>query len=1423
MESQIVRCLLVLLAWATLWSCVADAAAADTRPYPNLRFTRHDGPGGPFRQSFVGLYADRDGFLWGSTLDSVFRFDGHRFRQWPVAGANSAAFSEDAAGHLWVLTEQELWRFDPQRVVQTRIQMPKLRKGWGIEVAHGPQGTWLLVSDGSLYRYSGNANAFQLWWRSPPHQYMITAQTTAKGAIWWLTDRALWRFSPTEDRAPRVVERFATMPQSKGNALIVQAPGGEAICIPLRTGVHCARANGAPMLDHRSDTGCSALQLDARERLHALCGDTLWSQHDARATRLEAGRRLPRPSSDISHQMQLDKNWRLWVGLGNGYGVFDPETGDYQAVPIGEEDDSGRFLPAPVFATNVMLVDRNNVWFALNGKGLYRARLMSSPFEHWTPPEDGAAATAPLLRAVYEDRDPQRRELWLADAHHSIWRIPIDATGRLGDGIPVAITSPSKVSECRALIRGPDGVMLYATQDRLFAYRKQVNTFVPVRIAWTPPIPQSGICGLHRDKDDRLWVYGNFGIAQLLPDGAAGYRAKVYASGANAEWDLYDRLYEGSDGWWWIPYRNGIQRFDPKRHRWEMLSHQSAPLGATWIHQVLEQPAGVYWLATRGGGLRRVDLREGRLTDPNRWQVVQPPPDSHSPIRYSMLPDANGHLWLAGSRGLDRYDPVQGHWLHFDTDDGLQQIEFNHGAATALSDGRLVFVGLNGLTIVHPERVDQNLSPPRVRWQGMQLNGGSMLAVQTPLSLDYDKRALTVHYLALDYDAPQGIRYRYRMRSDLPWVEVGDQRQIHFAALSSGEYALELQAAYNHGNWAARGNVLPIQVASPWYLSWPAKVLAVMLLLIGAFGYALVRNRQQHRLETEVSVKTMALREAAEDLRASNVHLAESNVELERSHGKLSDQKVQLELALSARERLFRLVSHEFRTPLTKIVLPLDDMLLDANDVKNRERLRAMRRGADRLQDMIDTLLDKAKADSELQMQFEKIAIADQIRSATQDFTGIFEAKRQRLTIACGLGPDAEAMLTRDCLLIILDNLLGNASKYTPEDGQIHVAADFRDGLLIIQVSDTGIGMDESTCAQLYSPFYRGRSAQASGVQGHGLGLHLVFDVVHKHGGEINVESALGCGTTFTVRLPIRASNLIDDGTRLVKRTFLGHVPRETENGQLEGTTASSSAIKTLLIVEDEPEIRALLVAQLSNGFRCLEAPDGNAALSMAEQFFPDMILCDIDLPGINGYDVCISLKEKEQTAHIPIIFLTAYASDSAKLQGLRVHGDDYITKPPSMEELRLKIANRLRTRDALLHRVQNSLLSEDLVLPDVATKDQEFVAKAIKFKRDIDAALEVNYTSSGFGAAALAKVVNRSTRTLQRHMEQYGMGTAPLEYIREFRLGKAAELLRENRRVSEVAIACGLEPKNFSDVFKKRYGKLPSDWRNANLSQGIS
>lgn len=1374
-------------------------------PYPDLRFTRHDGSEGPFRQSFVHLYTDRYGFLWGATLDSVFRFDGHRFQQWPIAGGTSAAFSEDAAGFLWVLTEDELWRFDPQRVIKTRIQVPEFQRGWGTALAHSTEGTWLLTWNGSLYRYSPVEEAFQVWWKSPPHGHMIEARATSKGALWWLTDRALWRFAPTEDHTPRVVEQYPEMTRIKGNALVIESANVESFCIPVQFGVRCTQLNGERFIEHQSDQGCSALALDVKSRLYALCNTEVVAQSNSGVARLDERWELPRKSYGPNQLIQFDSSGMMWIGLGNSFGVFNPKTGGFQDVPVGDENEGGHHLPAPVFATNVMLVDRSNVWFGLNGKGLFRASLAPSPFEHLSPPIGGGAATSPLLRAVFEERDTRSRSLWLADAHERVWSIPIDASGRFGQATSVSVVEPSAQSECRVLARSADGQIMYATQERIYKYSKEENTFNPVHVEWPQSTARPRLCGLHLDKDNRLWTFGDFGIALLEHNGGVGYSAEVHESGLNQQWDLHDQLYEGSDGWWWIPYRNGIKRFDPKQRRWEILSRSSAPLEATWIHQVIEQPAGVFWIATRGGELQRIDLRDGQLKYKSSWQKIEPPSESQSPIRYSVVADTKGFLWLAGGRGLDRYDPVNGRWLHFDSDDGLQQVEFNHGAATLLSDGRLAFVGLNGVTVVYPDRVEQSNAPPTISWQGMQVNGGSLQPVKTSLEFDFNEASLTIHYLALDYDAPRSIRYRYRMKNDAPWIEVGEQRQLHFAGLPVGAYELEVQAAYNHGEWAASGKVLQIAVAPPWYLTWQTWMTSLALVAFSAAGYIRIRNRQQSNLEAEIQSKTRSLRE-------TNATLADRNSALDKSHAELNEQNIRLELALGAREKLFRLVSHEFRTPLTKIAIPLDEMIRNSGDVSGAERLVTMRRSVDRLMEMIDALLDKAKTSSELDTSFEKVSVGNVIVTIAQDFIPVFNSRQQSFEISCDLSPDIEAILTRGSLPIMLNNLLGNASKYTLDGGEIRLRSYLRGDLLVLQVSDTGIGMDETTRAQLHSPFYRGKAAQDSGVNGHGLGLHLVFDVVHRNGGQIQIDSEVGRGTTITICLPITG---VSRTCAIEVSTVFAPIDNIPDVLETHGTADR----KTLLIVEDDDEICDILTGHFSTIYHCLAATNGNEALSIAADRLPDMILCDIDLPGVNGYDVCMALKGSEQTSHIPIIFLTAYASDRAKLQALRVHGDDYITKPPSIEELSMKIANRLRTRDALLHRAKSGLIPGGIVLPEVATKDQELVAKCVKFKCDLDKALEANYARPEYDVSSLGKSLHRSTRTLQRHMEQYDIGAAPLEYIRDFRLKKAAELLRKNRRVALVATECGLDPKTFSGMFRERYGKSPSEWRKSNLT----
>lgn len=1413
MDALFLRLLSVLIGWVWLLPAPVHAHASETPPYPDLRFTRHDGPEGPFRQTFTRLYMDRDGFLWGATLDSVFRFDGHTFQQWPVAGSISADFSEDSAQRLWVMTQNEIWRFERGRIERTRVPLPTTAHGWGTALAHGQHGTWLLMSDGRLFQYSVKAGAFLQRWRPSARHDVVGGFGSAAGSLWWLTDRGLWRFAPHLDRTPHAVERFARSPSLSGNFHnIIDTDKGKAICLPLTSGVHCVLETGEPWIEHKSNARCTALQVDGRQRLHALCGTTLWSQLDPGTPRLVARLSLPQ-AADFAYQIQVDTNGHLWLSLGHGFGILNPDTGAFQATPIGADDDTGRSLPSPTFETSIMLADRTHVWLALNGKGLYRARLASTPFEHWVPPVATPAATSPLLRAVYEDRTPQGRQLWVADATSQVWRVPIDGHGHLHSGIPVAIPSPSALSECRALIRAPDGQLLYATQDQLLAYRTKSDALHPVHVQWPPDAPPMRLCGLHRDKHDQLWTYGAFGIAKLKADGAGGYLAEVFPTAASITSDLFDALYEGSDGLWWLPTRYGIWRFDPRQHRWQILSRPKVPLAAEWIHQVIEQPTGRYWVATRGGGLQRLDLDGGRIFDADRWSVVRPPPNSESPIRYSMLPDADGHLWLAGGRGLDRYDPQHERWLHFDASSGLQQIEFNHGVATVLSDGRLIFGGLNGLTLVRPALVGRPNSPPVPQWRGVQIEGGALHGAGQSLQLAHGRSVLTVHYHALDYDAPDSIRYRYRLHGDASWIDVGSQRQVHFGELASGAYRLELQAAYTHGEWPTRGIVLPIRVDAPWYRRWPAITAAAALSLFALLAYVGARNRRQRYLENEVLTRTRELREATSDLVDTNRRLGISNHELHRSHDDLRMQKNQLELALAAREHLFRQVSHDFRTPLAKIIIPLDDMIQSAQTSDETKRLRSMRTSAYRLRDMVDTLLEKARAKSEIPSEPERIPVAHEIRMAVASFADITTRKQQALSLECGLDEDVSAVFSRDCVTTILDNLLSNASKYTHEGGDIRVYAQVADGMLMLRVSDTGIGMDDEILSRLYTPFFRAPHASSAGAQGHGLGMYLVLELVRSNGGEITVDSKLGHGTTFTVHLPIHDRTSIAPGM-LVRENPMQNIDLRAQKFLHAAPAKATDRSKTLLIIEDDCELRAMLVERLSDSYRCIESGDGAAAISIAHEQLPDLILCDVDLPGVNGFDVCASLKTNEHTAHIPVLFLTAYAGDRYRLQALRSFGDDYIEKPPSIEELRLMIGNRLRALNAVFAQARQTASASAIILPDVATKDEKAAAAAIRFRSRLEQLLSANYAASDYGVVALSADMHCSSRKLQRLMDKYVIGTTPIEYIQRFRLRIAAELLLGDRTVTEIATACGLNVKTFSAQFRKLYGASPNQWR---------
>lgn len=1401
------------LRWIWLFLACLPLHAWAGVPYPDLSFERYENPDGPFGQSFTNLHVDRDGFLWVAAMDTVYRFDGHNFRQWPLAGARGANFSEDLSGRLWVLSEQAIWQFDRERTVRYEIPLPQIPHEFGAALAHGHRGTWLLTTDGQIFEYDERQRRFASRWKPPKPLVNLVSFRGGGERLWWLSTSELWTFLPEEDDVPRVVERFPFVPILTADPIAVATPVGDSACMALRSEVHCSSKDGRVQTNYPSASSCNAITHDAKGTVYATCGDSLLALEPTAGSSLTIRAKLPFIAR-FSRRMQVDANGMVWITADHHIGIIDPTTGVYQEVVASSIGNDSHALPGPLSITNRLMPDGRGLWIAANGQGLFRARLQASAFEHWKPPsvDDGQA---PLIRTVLEDSPPYRHQLWVTDANTTTWRIPIEPSGHLGIGVAVKVPS-SIFDECRALLRTADGTLLLSTRDQLLAYRDTRESFEPVDVQWPDGAPME-FCGLHQDSRRRIWAYGSFGFALLSRDRRGSYRATVYRMPSLSIHDLFDPLYEDSKGLLWSPTQYGIRLIDPDTHRTRVIARPDVPLAAEWVHQIVEQPSGQYWIATRGGGLQRLDLRNGgSIFDPKRWHSEQPPVDSSSAIRYAMLKDSTGHLWLSGTRGIDRFDPSQRRWQHFGRASGLQQLDFNHGVATRLSDGRLVFGGMNGLTLVNPASPELERKTPRILWQGIQMAGGDLLPTERLLDLPYDLSAFTVHYLALDYDAPNSLRYRYRLHREDKWTEVGDQRRLHFAGLDSGSYRLEVQAAYNDGAWSSDSIVMPIRIASPWYVSR----IAILVYAASAFAlfmlYRANRNAQQRMLEQIVAIKTQELTAKTEALAASNVQHAKNNELLRDSQLELLSQKDELKRLLDAREKFFQMFSHEFRTPMTVISMQLEHALSDAGRTRSAlpTRLLSIQRNARRIIGLIETLLDKKRLEDRAGSPLVRIDVAHEARRIVDDFLPIAAHRHQTLAFDCRLEPGARAVLREDCLQIILNNLLSNALKYTPESGRIDAVVRQSQETLVIQVADNGIGIDPADKMRVFLPYFRTKSAANSDIPGQGYGLHLVMDEVARHDGEIDLESTPGVGTVFTVRLPAQMSH----GAELPSQ-MAAEISANTHSSHDSHTFSSDMddtelRMKTLLIIEDEPEIREILAETLADAYRCVVACDGATAIALVAEESPDLILCDVGLPDMSGFEVCSRLKSDMHTAHIPVVFLTAYSSDESKLQGLRAFGDDYIVKPPSMDELRLRIDNRLRTRDALLARTFSGAGMTPSASPDVTTKDENAVAAAIDFRTKLDAILGRHYTNPDFSVSALASAICCSPRTLQRRMEQYALGATPLEFIRNYRLDKAAALLRAGRRIGEAAEACGLDPRTFSDAFRTRFGMTPSEWK---------
>lgn len=539
--------------------------------------------------------------------------------------------------------------------------------------------------------------------------------------------------------------------------------------------------------------------------------------------------------------------------------------------------------------------------------------------------------------------------------------------------------------------------------------------------------------------------------------------------------------------------------------------------------------------------------------------------------------------------------------------------------------------------------------------------------------------------------------------------------------------------------------------------------------------------------------------------------LRNKNLKIEKENIKLQKREIeQIKKAEAFKSRFLTNITHEFRTPLTLIKGHLE-VIRQKGEFKEVKRLNEMESSSERLLQLINKLMELSKIEEgKYVLQFQKGGLLNNIFACIEPFYSLSEEKKITFKYTNRINPDFNLdgfAYSQEALTTILYNLVSNAIKFTPQNGNIHLVIKNTDSeTLSFQVIDTGTGIQSSDLQSIFDRFYQVESEENPIFEGSGIGLAFVKELAHLHQGTVHVASVMGEGTTFTIQLKSGPQELdsVHFSSVEVQKQPLKSIAQTSENAKI-----TNQKKPIILVVEDHVEIRKLIVDHLSENYQFLEAENGREGIELADKHLPDLIISDIMMPDTDGLALCKHLKSNVATSHIPIMILSAKSAVNDKLLGLEIGADDYLTKPFSLEEMKLRIRNILTTRALFRKQFQNkAILTNDENISEFNEKEKEFIER-------IEKVVFSNLQNKQFGVNELAEEVFLSSSQLNRKLNSL-IDTSPARYIRNIRLEKSKQLLQKGFNVYEAATEVGFDdPVYFSKTFKKHFGSPPSHVKN--------
>ncbi len=1104
----------------------------------------------------------------------------------------------------------------------------------------------------------------------------------------------------------------------------------------------------------------------------------------------------------------VEPNGDIWSGSNEGIDRF--RKGPGKAIPELQEHYINEVANPNSLSKNIVkqlyLDDAGFIWIGTNGGGVNMFNPQKKSFRHYQRNVHSGSISYDKIRSIFED---SQKNLWV---------------GTEGGGVNLLqagkenYTDFQHITELKNIFAiaetnwdGKKTIWLGSEKEGLYQIRQRESCWVLEPELSTKVASDASVFSLLEDRSGALWVGTyNSGLYRFLPDGAVKNFRHNPANSSSLSDNIVRSILQDRSGNLWIGTGNGLNKLSAdelNQDQPSFVSFKNIPgdissLSFNYVLALHESQQGELWVGTFGGGLNRLNVSpDGTAT----FSVFKEKDGLPNNVIKSILEDESGNLWVATNKGLCRFDPVQLDFKNYDVSDGLQSNEFSELAAYKRQNGEFLFGGVKGFNVFYPNCISDNLHFPQVAITDFQVfnqsvpvnvefNGRIVLpkviSLAEKVNLNYWENDFSLEFSALHFASPSKNQYAYMLEGyDEDWVYTNaDKRFATYTNLKHGNYNFHIKAANNDGIWNEEPISLAISIAPPFWLSWWAYMLYGAAFLAAIWfirKYTLIGIWEKHQLELE--------------------HLQKEKTE------ELHQMKL----------RFFTNISHEFRTPLTLILGPLEHLIQFGSKMEGEDRkghYLLMQKNARYLLRLVNQLMDFRKIDQgKMKLKLQQEKVGGYMQEILEPFQFVAKKKSVHFEIIND-EPELTAWIDKDKLEKILYNLVSNAFKFTPESGKVTASIAYQkpserweQGGVSLIIRDSGSGISSQQKSHIFERFYQAEGLESLRSEGSGIGLSFTKSLVELHQGGIDFSSVQGQGTCFTVTLPLSKSAY--KPTDFVKEPVLDidfKLPADAwldlEELPIENNTSQSRNLPQLLIVDDHADIRAFVKQTFIEQYNVLEAVNGLEGLQFAERDQPDIIISDLMMPEMNGLDMCQQLKSNESTSHIPIILLTAKETEENKLEGLKTGADQYLTKPFNVEMLRVSVANLVIARAELKKRFTREVYLQPSDVT-VTSADENFLKQAI-------ALVEANMEDPEFNVEALVKGVGISRSKLHLKMKAV-TGQSSSEFIRTIRLKRAVQLMeKSDLSVKEIMYQTGFStPSYFSKCFKKQFGVIPSEY----------